>query len=111
MIRCLKACYARYCSALGCKDQRLQLCGPYIRISLQSNTGVEEGCPLRLILSGLCIYGMRDVFIFSKFVYAPVFSSGIRVTDLAYADVVTLMHVAIRPHLLTGCSSASDIVS
>ena len=78
---------------------------------LQSHTGVREGCPPSPTLFGLHIHGMRRFLTFSKPIHAPVLSSGVHVTDLAYADIVTRMHVAVRSHLLTGCSSASNIVS
>ena len=58
---------------------------------VQSHTGVKQGCPLSLTLFGLYIDGMHRFLMSSGPVDVPVLSTGVQVTDLAYADDVTLM--------------------
>ena len=56
-----------------------------------SHTGVKQGCPLSPTLFGLYIDGMHRFLMASGPVDVPVLSSGVQVTDLAYADDVALM--------------------
>ena len=59
--------------------------------TMQSHTGVKQGCPLSLTLFGLYIDGMHRFLMSSGLVDVPVLSTGVQVPDLAYADDVTLM--------------------
>ena len=59
--------------------------------TVQSHTGVKQGCPLSPTLFGLYIDGMHRFLMSSGPIDVPVLSSGVQVPDLAYADDVTLM--------------------
>ena len=73
--------------------------------TVQSYTGVKQGCPLSPTLFGLYIDGMHRFLMSCGPIDVPVLSTGVQVTDLAYADDVTLM--ALSPQ---GLQRLIDIV-
>ena len=73
--------------------------------TVQSHTGVKQGCPLSPTLFGLYIDGMHRFLMSSGPIDVPILSTGVRVTDLAYADDVILM--ALSPQ---GLQRLIDIV-